>query len=289
MNLSAAGRQLETLASIALGPLLRATRDKKRISPDSMASLADLSVFGSRDKAPSLENLRNATVVFIAGHRLEDFYANYGDACRPKVVILGDGDRDWSNLDISAAPGARLILAQNLEQASSRWVQGMPIGIENRKYGKNGMPWLFSPPISGNRKERGVFFGPFGATHPIREKVLGIDTRGVPGVQRCDSRISSLEFAYRSSRVSHVLAPRGNGKDTHRFWETLYRGGVPVVTEDDWSKSFSNLGIPMEIIEDWTTDEIARVAANPAVSPVHPSSVPALWLEYWEKLIRDSI
>lgn len=35
-----------------------------------------------------------------------------------------------------------------------------------------------------------------------------------------------------------VLCPEGNGVDTHRFWETLYMGGVPVVTTNKMMQSF---------------------------------------------------
>lgn len=35
-----------------------------------------------------------------------------------------------------------------------------------------------------------------------------------------------------------VLCPEGNGVDTHRFWETLYMGGVPVVTRNPIMETF---------------------------------------------------
>ena len=41
-----------------------------------------------------------------------------------------------------------------------------------------------------------------------------------------------------------VLCPEGNGVDTHRFWETIYMGGVPVVTKNPMMGSFySNLPV----------------------------------------------
>lgn len=41
-----------------------------------------------------------------------------------------------------------------------------------------------------------------------------------------------------------VLCPEGNGVDTHRFWETLYMGGVPVVTKNPMMEFFySNLPV----------------------------------------------
>ena len=46
-----------------------------------------------------------------------------------------------------------------------------------------------------------------------------------------------------------VLCPRGNGIDTHRLWETLYLGGIPVVKRDiahaDWDD------LPILFVDDW--------------------------------------
>jgi hypothetical protein len=47
-----------------------------------------------------------------------------------------------------------------------------------------------------------------------------------------------------------VLCPEGNGADTHRFWETLYMGGTPVVTTNPMMEFFySNL--PVIQLKSW--------------------------------------
>ena len=46
-----------------------------------------------------------------------------------------------------------------------------------------------------------------------------------------------------------VLCPRGNGPDTHRLWETLYMGSIPVVKFEEAYSSFTNL--PIFFILDW--------------------------------------
>jgi hypothetical protein len=47
-----------------------------------------------------------------------------------------------------------------------------------------------------------------------------------------------------------VLCPRGNGVDTHRMWETLYMGSIPIVKRDIAMDDFSDL--PICFINDWT-------------------------------------
>jgi hypothetical protein len=48
---------------------------------------------------------------------------------------------------------------------------------------------------------------------------------------------------------SFVLCPRGNGVDTHRLWETLYMGSIPIVKRDIAFKDFEDL--PICFIDDW--------------------------------------
>jgi hypothetical protein len=46
-----------------------------------------------------------------------------------------------------------------------------------------------------------------------------------------------------------VLCPRGNGVDTHRVWETLYMGSIPIVKKHVTMNDFTDL--PILFIDDW--------------------------------------
>jgi len=47
-----------------------------------------------------------------------------------------------------------------------------------------------------------------------------------------------------------VLCPRGNGIDTHRIWETLYMGSIPIVKYEDAHELFTDL--PILFIKEWS-------------------------------------
>lgn len=46
-----------------------------------------------------------------------------------------------------------------------------------------------------------------------------------------------------------VFCPRGNGIDTHRMWETLYMGSIPIVKIDRAHELFTDL--PILFVDDW--------------------------------------
>jgi hypothetical protein len=47
-----------------------------------------------------------------------------------------------------------------------------------------------------------------------------------------------------------VLCPRGNGYDTHRFWEALYLGAIPIVRENPVVLAFKDT-LPICIVKNW--------------------------------------
>lgn len=48
-----------------------------------------------------------------------------------------------------------------------------------------------------------------------------------------------------------VICPPGNGVDTHRLWETLYMGGIPVVKSNPIMLEFAKL-LPIIVVKKWS-------------------------------------
>ena len=58
-----------------------------------------------------------------------------------------------------------------------------------------------------------------------------------------------IEFLREIKAHVFVLCPRGNGIDTHRLWETLYMGSIPILRRDIAYMDFIDL--PICFIDDW--------------------------------------
>lgn len=90
---------------------------------------------------------------------------------------------------------------------------------------------------------------------------------------------------------SFVLAPDGNGIDTHRVWEALYLGSIPIVQRsyltEHFSQSLSMLIVdnPEELTEDYLKEKLEYFKTQ-------KYNFDALKLNYWKKIIlniRDNI
>jgi hypothetical protein len=76
--------------------------------------------------------------------------------------------------------------------------------------------------------------------------------------------------------------------DTHRFWEALYRGSVPVVKRSKWSESLLTLKIPLVIVKDWDETPNAIKAFEKSFTGFNSKKIEALWIGYWRKKLAKT-
>lgn len=75
------------------------------------------------------------------------------------------------------------------------------------------------------------------------------------------SKLSKKQYLKDIKNYKFVLCPWGNGYDTHRIWETLYAGSIPVVKYHKAFESFKHLPIIFyknikELTLDYLNDEL---------------------------------
>jgi hypothetical protein len=80
-----------------------------------------------------------------------------------------------------------------------------------------------------------------------------------------------------------VLCPRGNGIDTHRLWETLYMGSIPIVKRHIALAEFNDL--PILFIDDW--NEVTEEMLHNKYAEITSKSwnMDKLKISYWKNLI----
>ena len=84
-----------------------------------------------------------------------------------------------------------------------------------------------------------------------------------------------------------AICPRGNGVDTHRLWEALYVGSIPIVRRDTAMHTFADL--PICWVDNWTdvTPEFLEEEYNRIMTSSW--NLKKLTIGYWESYIREKI
>lgn len=210
----------------------------------------------------------------------------------PRRVILMTGQGDYPVDDSRAADAPAQVAAWYGTNATARdpRVRAMPLGLGSQKCSvtvraaeiadklEQAIPRTrllyvnFRPET--NPAVRGPVFARFEAMK--HEPWLTFN----PPASRGDNA------AYLDALVRHTFAlcPPGFGVDTHRMWEALYAGTIPVVLRSRAMSAFASL--PILFVDDFaevTPERLEREAARIGSSAW---GTEALFLPYWRERIR---
>lgn len=260
------------------------------LSADLFISLCDFSFLDNMtldDDAKS--RLKGANSIFCRSDLFEYFLENYSEFVTAKIILCGMSDRDFTELPSNIPKSVRALFLQNSFISDSRFIYTLPIGLENLSLGINGNPKLLRPARINDEMKCKVLAGPFSPTHVIRELFAEMYFDSIKDLIVVKGRVTPQQYSKLVSCFKFVLALRGNGVDTHRFWETLYRGSVPIVQTSNWSKSVAELGIPLIEVPDLQYETIEASIRAWGSKEIVPREILPLWEDFWRNLFDSKI
>ena len=174
--------------------------------------------------------------IIITGH--SDYYIN--DTCvdlyTPKIWYTVNKQTTRSN--VYSLP---LGITNNTDESPIHSIYGdldcMITIMNDKKYERNNLVYMnFN--INTYPQERQVVYNLF------------CDKTWVTIGETINSLEGRTSFLRDVKKHDFILCPRGNGIDTHRLWESLYMGSIPIVKKDIAFQEFADL--PICFIDDWS-------------------------------------
>jgi hypothetical protein len=179
-----------------------------------------------------------------------------------KTLILGHSDQRvrLNALLAGIMRGFNQVRAINASNFTSR-LSSIPLGITN--FSKDSTPFNIlgdlqimleaadsTPRINDYNGSLLVNFS-VSSNLKKRNKLLKIlENIKIKNLNPDYSRFGRLNFLQQIRKQSYVLCPEGNGVDTHRIWETLYLGGVPIILSSNVLNPLLT-ELPVLIIHNW--------------------------------------
>ena len=97
--------------------------------------------------------------------------------------------------------------------------------------------------------------------------------------------LSIEQYAEKIKNASFVICPWGNGVDSHRVWETLFLGSIPIIKKHT---TFNNLnGLPIYFVDDFK--ELTEEKLKEFLVSLRSSkslNIEKLNVEYWENIVN---
>ena len=267
--------------------LKRALRWRRNSSPyisgDAFADLCDYVYNPPKWRNFNRDvSISEAKSIFCKSHELQEMLDQHSDELTASVIVCGNSDFEFHSPPARIPKTTKAFFLQNSFISDNEFVFSIPIGIENFRLGVNGNPKFIRSLTTVGRTKRTILFGPLSPTHPVRDIVIQRFGQDDPRWEFVSGRLSPKEYDELTRHFHMIAAVRGNGIDTHRLWESLYRGLTPIVVMDDWWKSLQELFPGVVTINDWNPSEITEI---PIPKAFQPSKLPPLWMPFWEEKI----
>ena len=177
--------------------------------------------------------------LFIYTHILDDFITfilPFLDRSRKYIIYTHNSDHEFNEkyIKLLESPLVLHVYAQNLNIVSDK-CSLLPIGIANSMWPHGNLLKIFKVMTETYhlKKTFGLHVNINTSTFYYRKNVLDFCTNNNIHIAH---KMSFDDYLYDLSTHRFCLAIRGNGIDTHRFWEALYLGVIPVVINNEYTK-----------------------------------------------------
>lgn len=219
---------------------------------------------------------------------------------KPFVLVTHDGDYGVTNDLIqfaSSIPNLKKWFGRNLECNPHPLVTSIPIGLESSNW------------FPETDKQQRIAEGSLKSGQVTPSKLLYLNfSFWTNTVERTQAHQSFSTKSWATDRCIHsvlqnrqtyetfvnevldhhyVLCPRGGGLDTHRHWETLYLGRIPIVKRDTNNAYYQDL--PILFVNDWSevTEDLLKSNLERFSEPKN-FNMDMLKFSWWRKNIKDT-
>ncbi len=287
------GERLQSLAEISFVPAETASfqRGLQTYAPEAVG-FEDAAALDEHE----LARLSASRVLFVYTHALDAFCEHVWPRLEGESYVLITHNSDDAVDETRAAwidrAGAKLHrwFAQNTLVSHPKLVP-LPIGIANAMWRHGDLRAVERAVAAqaGKPKRELLYVQLDPSTHPERQAALETVAAAFPG--RGFDRFQRRRFrSYLSELALHrfCLCPRGNGADSHRFWESQYLDVTPIVRRSASAEHWQASGLPVLIVDEWAEVTPARLESEAALLSGGERSREPLLLSHYQRLVREA-
>jgi hypothetical protein len=260
------------------------------ISGDSFRKIANL-VWEKSSSHFEIENVKSGSIIFCESDLVLELQAQILNRLNvPITLLLGNSDQNHDNSYSFLKNNSNVvkIFAQNMITEIDSFTP-LPIGLENVWHANHGDISAYSKlmKLKCERKPRIMWAFAIHTNATVRSEAA-LELSGVSVADNFGS-ISSQEHRQLLVSYSFVASPPGNGLDTHRTWEAMYLGCVPIVLRSYMTDYYENLGLPIWIVNSYS--ELSSLDEHYLAKKYEEFKFrfvnKALQFDYWEKIIME--
>ena len=219
------------------------------ISGDTFRKMANHVFDETKGFYPNM--VKDGDIIFLKADMIETFFKFFHQKIKSRYVLLSHNSDFSFDYENQKYLDEKIIhwFAQNINFDSDEKFSLLPIGLENRRYLKNGLIYHFNK-YKNSEKKHLVLLSFNEKTNISRLKVK----EALKNNKLITSQMFKNSDSYKKtlSESMYNLCPPGNGLDTHRFWESLLLNTLPIVVRSSFTSNLEKLDIPALYLDKWT-------------------------------------
>ena len=235
----------------------------------------------------------NKTIYYCPTNEVDSFFKQ-SNLEKPFILISHNGDGAIENVksrydgaSLSGAPKTLIKwFAQNVCVKDER-MQSIPIGLENLKWFPELKKLDKIKTIFNNPKQiKNLIYANFNIETNPKERIQAYQVcQAQPYATTFFGKNGSNFDDYLFNIYNHdfVVCPAGNGEDTHRMWESLYVGSIPIVKKTINTSYYSEL--PICFIDDWNQLGDLNFLLKQKELIKEKNNLKMLDFDYWKNMI----
>tara|TARA_A100001015_G_scaffold160061_1_gene177837 strand:+ start:280 stop:1050 length:771 start_codon:yes stop_codon:yes gene_type:complete len=202
-------------------------------------------------KSFNTSDVKTNDIIFVDGDFIETFFEKFHDHISQKYILITHNSTKTIDHEFEKLIDNKIIhwFAENLTIRNNSKFSPLPLGLENKKYLKNGETSSYKR--EDLKKDRLVLCS--FATQTNKEERQGLYDIAM-GNENIDVNLFNNHKKYieNLSVYKFNLCPSGAGLDTHRFWESLMVKTIPIVKSNYLIENLVSHKFPMLVVEDWS-------------------------------------
>ena len=214
------------------------------ISGDTFLAISDYFIIKDTESPIIIKHHDKKQIIFIENDLLSvDWVREYAKSF--KIVLLHNGDLTPKLKYLEELTNKKIYVFGTNINFVDKYIEPIPIGIENAHYKRNGDLDYFNPVrIANCKKEKNnIIFASFSVNTEVRKKYERVlDKYKIYNT----SNLCLDEYRKRLNDSYFIISPPGNGIDCHRTWEALYHKTIPVIEKKYYL--FSHINLPILIV-----------------------------------------
>jgi hypothetical protein len=220
------------------------------ISGDTFRKLGDFVYEEGSSFNPG--KVKQNNIVFVDGKFIDEYLLKVHKKINAEYILITHNSIKTIDKEYIKKADSKIIhwFAENLMIKNNEKFTGIPLGLENKKFIKNSETKSYRN-IDYKKNKNSLIICSFATQtnreirQPLYDLALQNKFIDISIYKSHENYIEAL------SNYKFSLCPEGSGIDTHRFWESLMVGTVPIVKNNLVINNFSSSGIPILKVNEW--------------------------------------